>query len=657
VITEFNRRAEELWGRKPNMNGGREKFCGSHRIYYPDGRFMPHKKCPMARVLRGEKLHQSELEIIVEREDGERRHVIPVPKILTNNKGEVIGAINCLYDITEYKRGEQALAEAARCQEILYRFVQKRSAATSLLDVLSTALDTITELLRCDRAAVLLFDRKNVMRCVARRGLSSRYCQAEEGHSPWKPEARKPKPICIPDVNVADLPKKLKGAIRAEGIKALAFIPLVAENRLVGKCMIYYNRTHVFSDEKISLALNAAGQLALGIERKRAEAALYESEERLRAIVEQATVGMARADREGRLLFVNQALCQMLGYNETELIGRPIQMFTHKEEAAKTAMLIRRLMRHGEPYELEKRYVRKDGSMNWVNVSASPVRDMQGKVQSVVAVVVDITARKKAETELRRSKEMLETLVQRRTQALQAANAELKSEIERRKGLEDEILAVSDREQQRLGQELHDSLCQDLTAIGLMARSTALRLKNHRVVQIEDLEQIAQLISNSVIDARNIARDLHKEEMDAANFVSALHDLAERKIWSMPCQLKIATQFEIESDTVASELYRILREALMNVNKHARATQTLIEVRRNKNELIFSVMDNGIGLGAKAKRGSGLGFHIMNYRAKSIGGRLEVEPQKTGHGTRVSVYLPNGTNMTRKTHISHSGST
>lgn len=79
----------------------------------------------------------------------------------------------------------------------------------------------------------------------------------------------------------------------------------------------------------------------------------------------------------------------------------------------------------------------------------------------------------------------------------------------------------------------------------------------------------------------------------------------------------------------------------MNVNKHARATHTLIEVRRNKNELIFSVTDNGIGLSARPKSGSGLGFHIMNYRAKSIGGRLEVESLKTG-GTCVSVHLPNG---------------
>jgi len=374
---------------------------------------------------------------------------------------------------------------------------------------------------------------------------------------------------------------------------------------------------------------------------KHAEEALRQSEERMRAIVEQATVGIARTDRQSRLLFVNKPFCAMLGYQESELIGQPIRMFTHEQEVARTAALFGRLIRQGRPYELEKRYVRKDGSIIWVNVSASPVRDLQGKVQSAVAVVVDITARKKAETELRRSKEMLETLVQQRTQALRAANTELKSEIERRKGLEGEILAVSDREQQRLGRELHDGLCQELTAVSLMAQSAALRLKQHRVVEVEDLETIAALIKNSVIDARNIARDLHKEEMNAAYFLRALHDLTERKIWSTPCRLKIATQFEIESDTVASELYRILREALVNVTKHARATEMSLEVCRKRNELIFSVTDNGIGLGARVQDGSGLGFHIMNYRAKSIGGRLEVKSLKSG-GTRVSVHLPNG---------------
>jgi signal transduction histidine kinase len=234
---------------------------------------------------------------------------------------------------------------------------------------------------------------------------------------------------------------------------------------------------------------------------------------------------------------------------------------------------------------------------------------------------------------------MLERLVQQRTKALREANTELQTEISRRKGLEGQILEISDREQERLGQELHDGLCQQLTAIGFLARATALRLKDHRVVQDDDLEKIAQLINSSVMDARNIARDLHKEEIDAAEFLAALRDMIDRKIWKTACQLDLKTEVNIEDDNVASQLYRILREALINANKHARATQIVLTVQRLKNDLVFSVTDNGVGLNTRPKAGHGLGFHIMNYRAESIGARLELESLKK-RGTRVACYLP-----------------
>src|SRR5438445_13875429 len=110
---------------------------------------------------------------------------------------------------------------------------------------------------------------------------------------------------------------------------------------------------------------------------------------------------------------------------------------------------------------------------------------------------------------------------------------------------------------------------------------------------------------------RNIARDLHKEEIDAAEFPSALRNLVERKIWRTSCRLDLKTEVNIEDDNVASQLYRILREALINANKHARATQIVLEVRRLKNCLVFSVSDNGVGFSRKPKAGRGLGFHIM----------------------------------------------
>jgi signal transduction histidine kinase len=233
----------------------------------------------------------------------------------------------------------------------------------------------------------------------------------------------------------------------------------------------------------------------------------------------------------------------------------------------------------------------------------------------------------------------LEELVQQRTNALHAANVELQNEINLRKGLEEQILEISDREQQRLARELHDGLCQQLTAIGFMARATALRLKNHRVVQVEDLEKIAQLITNSVMDARGIARDLHKEEVDAAGLAEVLRALSERKIWRIPCRFDLKTELNIEDDRVASQLYRILREALLNANKHAKATQLVLEVRRRKNDLIFAVTDNGVGFSAKTKTGHGLGLHIMQYRAQSIGARLRLESPRNG-GARVVCSLP-----------------
>src|SRR6185437_10617935 len=112
-IQEYNQRAVELWGRDPVRNGQELRFCGSCKIYYPDGRPMRHEECPMARALRGEKLTSKDLEIIVERPDGKKRNVVPAPRVVTNERGKIIGAINCLFDITERKRAEAAAMRLA----------------------------------------------------------------------------------------------------------------------------------------------------------------------------------------------------------------------------------------------------------------------------------------------------------------------------------------------------------------------------------------------------------------------------------------------------------------------------------------------------------------------------------------------------------------
>ena len=445
LIQEYNQHAVELWGREPKRNHPSEKFCGSLKIFYPDGRPMRHDNYPMARALRGEKLTAADLEIVVEQSGGARRNVLVSPTALRNGQGKIIGAINCLHDVTV---------------------------------------------------------------------------------------------------------------------------------------------------------------------RKRTENALRESEERSRAVIHQSTAGITGTDLTGRIIFANEKFCSVLGYKERELVGKTIFEITHPGDATESRLLFRRIVTKGEPYQLEKRYLRKDGSALWVSVSASPLRDAEGKTQSAVAIIIDISDQKKAQAFLE----------------------------DRARGLEGEILAISDREQRRIGQDLHDSLCQHLTAIAFMARSVALRLKKHRVIEVEHIEEIAELINDGVTEARTIARGLHPVEMEPPGLVTALAALVKQRHWPVSSRLEADEEISVQDSTVALHLYRIAREAVINANKHARAREIIVRMRRSGKGIELSVIDDGVGIPGNSPAGSGMGFHIMQYRARSIGARLEIKPIKP-HGTRVTCYV------------------
>jgi signal transduction histidine kinase len=111
VIREYNNRAAELWGRKPNLGDTDERFCGSFRLYRPDGSFMPHEQTPMGDVLTGKVPGTHDAEVHIERPDGTRIIVIVNIAPLKDEQGEITGAINCFYDVTERKKAEQALHE------------------------------------------------------------------------------------------------------------------------------------------------------------------------------------------------------------------------------------------------------------------------------------------------------------------------------------------------------------------------------------------------------------------------------------------------------------------------------------------------------------------------------------------------------------------
>jgi len=375
-------------------------------------------------------------------------------------------------------------------------------------------------------------------------------------------------------------------------------------------------------------------------QRKEAEAALQEKEAELELIVTQTPFMLTRCSRKLRYRYVSRAYAEMLGRKPEEISGKAIVEIMGKKGLKTILHHIEKVLKgHMVEYEAKVSYL--SAGVRHMHCFYTPDRDVKGNVIGWFASMTDITARKRAEAALRKSKETLEKLVRQRTKALRVANAGLKGEIDRRKGLEGEILAVSDREQQRLGQELHDGLCQHLTAVAFMARSVALRLKNHRVIDVADIEKIAELVNSAAGDTRNLSAALHRADVDAAGLVTALHDLIDREIWKTPCRLEVRPSFRIDDNAAAAQLYRIAREAVINANKHAQARQILVKLERSRQEMVLRVIDDGVGFSGESRLKQGLGFHIMNYRAQLLGGRLEIESAKQG-GTCVSCYLPDG---------------
>jgi PAS domain S-box-containing protein len=545
----------------------------------------------MARALRGQKLTPADLEIVIERPDGERRHVVPAPRVLTNKQGEIAGAINCLFDITERKRAE--------------------TAAMRLAAVVQSSHDAI--------AAKTL------------NGIITDWNQSAERIFGYKPKEIIGKSVLtlIPKDRQDEEHEILRRIRRGESLNHYETVRRRKDGKLIDVSLtispIKGSKGEVVGVSKIARDVTNQKQT----QRRLAEQA---------RLLDLTNDAILVRDPRDRITYWNDGARELYGYSTEEALGKvshKLLRTAHPESLS----AIRRKLEHDTRWSGELVHTRKDGSKVVVMSRWSLDRDERSKPVSILETNTDITARKSAELALHKSKEALELIVEQRTKELRVANAELKSEMERRQGLEGEILSVSDREQQRLGQELHDGLCQHLTAVAFMARSMALRLRTHRVIDAADIEKIAQLVNDAAVDTRNLSRALHRVDVDAAGLINALEDLVDREIWRIPCRLEVKAAFRIGDDAAAANLYRIAREGVINANKHARAREIVVRLERVRKEMVLRVIDDGIGFQKELNPKQGLGFHIMNYRAQLMGGRLEIDSPQTG-GTRVSCYLP-----------------
>ena len=226
---------------------------------------------------------------------------------------------------------------------------------------------------------------------------------------------------------------------------------------------------------------------------------------------------------------------------------------------------------------------------------------------------------------LRRIQDTLEQRVRERT-------ATLSAELAERKRLEQEILVISEREQRRIGHDIHDSLCQHLTATALAEQYLAEKLNAREAPEVEDADRVVGLIEDAIAMARGLAAGLAPIETEGEGLLTALADLAGHfsSEFKVACHFACDEPILIKDTAVATHLYRVVQEAVQNAIRHGKARNIVIRLSKAGSLLTLSIADDGTGLPEGSSLHQGMGLRNMKYRASMIGGGLTLERGERG---------------------------
>ncbi|RPI49040.1 MAG: PAS domain S-box protein, partial [Chloroflexi bacterium] len=377
---------------------------------------------PLRRtVLEGESQRDVEMTLVLA--DGQQRSLLANTAPIANEQ-KITGAVAILQDITERERTHEMLQRYAQRLQLLREVDQGILAARSAEEIAEKALPRARQVLPCRRASVAVFDFE-----AGKAKLLGVDAQAEtvigqgqelplEGTWPIEQLARG-ETYAGGDACTLANESHLARQLCEEGIHSFACVPLLAEGKLLGALNLGLETKTLLTAEQLEVAGQLADALAIGIQqarlheevKRRAQdleisvarrtAALQASEARFRTIFEDSATGIALLDFEGRIIASNPALQRMLGYSARELLAKTFDELTHPEDAPTGHALYEELLAGKRRYYyIEKRYIRRDGSVLWVRPTVSLVRRTRGGPQYAIKTVEDITEQKKAQEAL-----------------------------------------------------------------------------------------------------------------------------------------------------------------------------------------------------------------------------------------------------------------
>jgi PAS domain S-box-containing protein len=374
-----------------------------------------------------------------------------------------------------------------------------------------------------------------------------------------------------------------------------------------------------FTDGKFELEGNPAIMVAFDVtERKRAQEALRESEARFRAIFENAAIGIALVDVHGHPVESNPALQKMVGYDKFELADMAFTEFTHPDDArADWDLFIELVEGKHDHYQMEKRFLRRDGQVVWGQLSVSLVRNEKGEFKYCVGMVEDISERKRAEESMRR--------------------------------LSGRLLRLQDEERRRIARQLHETVGQSLAGLAInltVVKDSAADLSPRASACLSESLELAEQCSREI---RTLSYLLHPPLVDEAGLDPALRwytaGFAQRS--GIEVHVDVSPGFGRLPSEFELTLYRIVQEALTNIHRHSGSKTARISLERRPNEIVLTVEDEGrgfssaaLGIAGPESADIGVGIPGMRERLRQLGGRLHI--QSSSRGTTLTAILPSG---------------
>jgi PAS domain S-box-containing protein len=367
-------------------------------------------------------------------------------------------------------------------------------------------------------------------------------------------------------------------------------------------------------------------------ERKQSEELLRESEERFRTMFENSGIGMALVSLQAYPVKCNPAIQKLLGYTDEELRGMAVSEFTHPDDVRLDMQLYSDLIAGKfEKYDLEKRYITKDGRTIWGHLTVSLIKDAEGVPKYAVGMIQDITERKRAELELRVAHDRSTKELAERTRA--------EAEIVR---LSEKLINAQEEERTRIARELHDDLSQQIAGLGITLSNIKRQIPVDNREGREQAERAYDKLLTIGQGIRHLSHELHPAIIEHAGLVAALESycIEFESLTKVSATVQAEGRFGDLPANAQLGIYRIAQEALQNIWKHAGVREAGMCLARAGERVQLQISDRGVGFDlAQLSKEAGLGLISMRERARLLGGSFSVE-SSPGKGTTIIAGIP-----------------